>query len=393
MTDGQEIDVSVVIPCLNEANSLEACITKAQTAIRDHHIAGEVVVADNGSRDGSIEIAKRGGARVVHVTPRGYTHALREGIRQARGKLIIMGDADDSYDFLEAPKFVAKWQEGYDVIMGNRFAGGIKPGAMAWSHRYIGNPILSLILRVVFGNPFGDSHCGLRAFTKDAWNRLDLKCGAMEFASEFGIRVTRVPGLKMTEVPVVLWPDKRGRPPHLHTFRDGWLNLRFMMLFAPNWLFLGPGVALMAVGLLLVIWLLPGPRWLGQVCFDVHTMFFGVLFTLLGMQVLTFGLLAKLFSYTEQFDHSNPGVTRWLRTLPLETGLLAGTALSIVGLVGDVAIFWKWKQGGFGPFSEMRWVLFWSMLFFIGVQIVFSSFLMSMLGISRDTYRGDHEAR
>jgi glycosyltransferase involved in cell wall biosynthesis len=393
MSNDQEIDVSVVIPCLNEANSLEACITKAQTAIREHHIAGEVVVADNGSTDGSVGIAKKHGVRVVHVALRGYTHALREGIREARGKLIIMGDADDSYDFLEVPKFVAKWQEGYEVIMGNRYAGGIKPGAMPWSHRYIGNPVLSMMLRVLFGTPFGDSHCGLRAFTKDAWNRLDLKCGAMEFASEFGIRVTQVPGLKMAEVPVVLWPDKRGRPPHLHTFRDGWLNLRFMLLFAPNWLFLGPGAALMAVGLLLVIWLLPGPRWLGQVCFDVHSMFFGVLFTLLGMQILTFGLFAKMFSYTEQFDHSNLGLSRWLRRLPLETGLLAGTALSIVGVVGDVAIFWKWREGGFGAFSEMRWLLFWSMLFFIGVQIVFSSFLMGMLGISRGTYRGDYELR
>jgi len=393
MTPNMSVEVSVVIPCLNEVQSIAACVDKAVAGIEASGTPGEVIVADNGSTDGSQQIATQHGARVVPAALRGYTHALREGIREARGKLIIMGDADDSYDFLEVPKFVTKWQEGYEVIMGNRYAGGIKPGAMPWSHRYIGNPVLSTMLRVVFGTPFGDSHCGLRAFTKDAWNRLDLKCGAMEFASEFGIRVTRVPGLKMAEVPVVLWPDKRGRPPHLHTFRDGWLNLRFMLLFAPNWLFLGPGAALMAVGLLLVIWLLPGPHCIGGVCFDIHTMFFGVLFTLLGTQILMIGLFAKIFSYTERFDHSNLGLGLWLRRLPLESGLLAGMALAIVGFVGDVAIFWKWKEGRFGAFSEMRWLLFWSMLFFIGLQIVFSSFFMSMLGISRGTYRGDYDVR
>jgi hypothetical protein len=386
----QEIEVSVVMPCLNEANSLGACITKAQAAFREHNIAGEVVVADNGSTDGSVEIAERLGARVVRVQAKGYGNALMGGIAAARGQFVIMGDADDSYDFSEAPRFVAKWREGFEVVMGNRFRGEVKPGAMPWHHKYIGNPVLSAILRILFRAGIGDSHCGMRGFTKAAFQRMDLRTTGMEFASEFVIRAAKL-NVRMTEIPITLWPDKRGLPPHLRSFRDGWRHLRFMLLFAPNWLFLGPGMMLMVVGLTLVIWLLPGARWIGQVRFDIHTMFFGVLFTLLGMQVLMIGLFAKIFSYTERFDHSNVGLSRWLRRLPLESGLLAGTALAVGGFLGDAAIFWKWKEGGFGPFSEMRWLLFWSMLFFIGVQTVFSSFFMSMLGVSRDTYVGDKE--
>ncbi len=390
MSSDREIDVSVVMPCLNEANSLGACITKAQAAFREHDIRGEVVVADNGSTDGSVEIAERMGARVVHVQTKGYGNALMGGIAAAQGGFVIMGDADDSYDFSEVPRFVAKWREGYEVVMGNRFKGEIKPGAMPWHHKYIGNPILSGLLRVLFHTRIGDSHCGMRAFTKAAFQRMGLRTTGMEFASEFVIKASKL-GVRMTEIPITLWPDKRGRPPHLRSFGDGWRHLRFMFLFSPNWLFLGPGVTLVVVGMALVIWLLPGARWVGQVRFDIHTMFFGVLFTLLGVQILTIGLFAKIFSYTERFDHSNIGLSRWLRRLPLESGLLAGSTLAAVGFIGDVAIFWEWKQGGFGSFSEMRWLLFWSMLFFIGVQTVFSSFFMSMLGISRDTYVGDKE--
>lgn len=392
MSSDQEIEVSVVMPCLNEANSLGVCIAKAQNAFREHAITGEVVVADNGSTDGSVEIAEGLGARVVRVQAKGYGNALMGGIAAVRGQFVIMGDADDSYDFSEVPRFVAKWREGYEVVMGNRFKGGIRPGAMPWHHKYIGNPILSGVLRVLFHTPIGDSHCGMRGFSKAVFQRMDLRTTGMEFASEFVIKAAKL-HVRMTEIPITLWPDKRGRPPHLRSFRDGWRHLRFMLLFAPNWLFLVPGVVLIALGLPLVMWLLPGPHWVGKVGFDIHTMFFGVLFTLLGVQILAIGLFAKIFSYTERFDHSNLGLSRWLRRLPLESGLLVGTTLAAVGFVGDVSVFWEWKQGGFGPFSEMRWLLFWSMLFFIGVQIVFSSFFMSMLGISRNTYRGDYERR
>lgn len=392
MSSDQEIEVSVVMPCLNEANTLGVCITKAQNAFREHAIAGEVIVADNGSTDGSQEIAERPGARVVRVQAKGYGNALMGGIAAARGEFVIMGDADDSYDFSQVPRFVAKWREGYEVVMGNRFKGEIRPGAMPWHHKYIGNPIFSGVLRVLFHTPIGDSHCGMRGFSKAVFQRMDLRTTGMEFASEFVIKAAKL-HVRMTEIPITLWPDKRGRPPHLRSFRDGWRHLRFMLLFAPNWLFLIPGVALIALGLSLVLWLLPGPRWIGRVCFDIHTMFFGVLFTLLGVQILTIGLFAKIFSYTERFEHSNVGLSRWLRRLPLESGLLAGTMLATAGFIGDVAIFWKWKAGGFGPFSEMRWLLFWSMSFFIGVQTIFSSFFMSMLGISRGTYQGDYDTR
>ena len=390
MSSDQEIEVSVVMTCLNEANSLGACIAKAQSAFRQHNIPGEVVVADNGSTDGSVEIAEGLGARVVRVQAKGYGNALMGGIAAARGQFVIMGDADDSYDFSEVPRFVAKWREGFEVVMGNRFRGEIKSGAMPWHHKYIGNPVLSTILRILFQASIGDSHCGMRGFTKSVYQRMDLRTTGMEFASEFVIKAAKLQ-VRMTEIPITLWPDKRGRPPHLRSFRDGWRHLRFMLLYAPNWLFLGPGGALMAIGLALVIWLLPGERWIGQVRFDIHTMFFGVLFTLLGMQIVSIGLFAKIFSYTERFDHSNVGLSRWLRRLSLESGLVAGTALALVGFIGDAAIFWKWKQGGFGALSEMRWLLFWSMLFFIGAQIVFSSFFMSMLGVSRGTYVGDKE--
>lgn len=388
----QPIDVSVVIPCLNEANSIAICIDKALKAFKDSGIRGEVVVGDNGSTDGSIQIAESHGARVAHAGLKGYGHALRAGIEAARGQFIIMGDADDSYDFTEVPRFVEKWREGFEVVMGNRFKGEIKPGAMPWHHKYIGNPVLSGMVRILFHTSIGDSHCGMRGFTKDVYQRMDLRTTGMEFASEFVIKAAKL-GAKMTEIPITLWPDKRGRPPHLRSFRDGWRHLRFMLLYAPNWLFLGPGGLLAAIGLALVLWLLPGPRQIGRVQFDIHTMLFGMIFTLLGAQIIFIGLFAKVFSYTEKFDHSNVGLSRWLRRLSLETGLIAGLALAVVGFAGDVGIFLKWMAGGFGEFAQMRWLIFWSMIFFLGVQTVFSSFFLSMLGVSRGTFIGQNDLR
>jgi len=387
------MDVSVVIPCLNEAQSIGFCIDKAMVAFRETGIRGEVVIGDNGSNDGSTEIAEKHGARVVHVKMKGYGHALRGGIEAARGQFIIMGDADDSYDFSEVPRFVAQWREGYEIVMGNRFKGEVKPGAMPWHHQYIGNPVLSGMLRILFHTSIGDAHCGMRGFTKAAYQRMDLRTTGMEFASEFVIKAAKL-GARMTEIPITLWPDKRGRPPHLRSFRDGWRHLRFMLMYAPNWLFLLPGACLGGIGLALVIWLLPGRRHIGSVSFDIHTLFFGMLFTLLGAQVLALGAFAKIYCYTERFDRSNLGLTRWLKRLSLETGLLTGLALVLVGFVGDAAIFWQWKQTSFGEFGttgSMRWLLFWSMIFFLGIQAVFASFFMSMLGISRGTYIGDKD--
>src|SRR5437660_7460271 len=253
------VEVSVVIPCLNEANSLAYCVDKARKVLQEAGLSGEVVVADNGSTDGSIEIAEEHGARVIRVTQRGYGAALRAGIAAARGPLIIMGDADDSYDFTDVPRFVEKLREGYDIVMGNRFRGGIKPGAMPPSHKYLGNPGLTALLNTFFHAGIGDSYCGMRGLTRALYDRLDVRSTGMEFALEVIIKAAQI-GARIAEIPIILWPDKRGRPPHLRSFRDGWRSLRFMLLYAPNWLFLLPGAALVVVGLSLVFWLLPGQR-------------------------------------------------------------------------------------------------------------------------------------
>lgn len=387
-----EVEVSVVIPCLNEAQTIGACIDKAFAALRAAGIAGEVVVADNGSSDGSLEIAERHRARVVHAAERGYGNALRKGIEEARGRFIVMGDADESYDFSEAPRFVAKWREGYELVMGNRLRGQIKSGAMPWHHRYIGTPAMSAILNLFFGVGIGDVNCGLRGFTKDLYRRLDLRTTGMEFASELVIKAAKI-GAKLTEIPITLWPDKRGRPPHLRSFRDGWRHLRFMLLYAPNWLFLLPGAFLALLGMALVFWLLPGPRHLGRVVLDVHTMLFGMMFTLVGAQIVFIGLFAKVFSYTERFSASHRSLERWLRHLRLEEGLIAGASLALFGAGGAVWVLWKWATSGFGPLHETRAVIFFALWLLLGVQVVFSSFFLSMLGISRGTYIGDYEIR
>jgi glycosyltransferase involved in cell wall biosynthesis len=387
------VGVSVVIPCLNEAKSIGICVGKAIEAFRAAGLRGEVVVADNGSNDGSIEIAEKSGARVVAVSQRGYGAALRAGIAAARGAFIIMGDADDSYDFSEVPRFVEKWQQGYDVVMGNRFRGEIKRGAMPWHHKYIGNPALSTVLNLFFHAGIGDSHCGMRGFTRAVYDRMDLRSTGMEFASEFVIKAAQLQA-KVAEIPITLWPDKRGRPPHLRSFRDGWRHLRFMLLYAPNWLFLLPGVVLVVVGLFLVFWLLPGPRVLTpRVILDVHTMIFGVMFTLLGVQIISIGAFAKVFSYAERFDHKNISLRRVLTHVTLESGLLLGGGLFLVGLIGDAWVVWDWVASGFGPLQQVREVLFWSMWLFIGIQVTFASFFLSMLGISRGTYIGDYDLK
>ena len=386
-------DVSVVIPCLNEANSIGICVGKALEAFRAAGLRGEVVVADNGSTDGSVEIAEKLGARVVPVAQRGYGAALRAGIAAARGAFIIMGDADDSYDFSEVPRFVDKWRQGYEVVMGNRFRGEIKPGAMPWHHKYIGNPALSWVLNLFFHAGIGDSHCGMRGFTRAVYDRMDLRSTGMEFASEFVVKAAQLQA-KVTEIPITLWPDKRGRPPHLRSFRDGWRHLRFMLLYAPNWLFLLPGASLVAAGLFLVFWLLPGPRALTpRVTLDVHTMIFGLMFTLLGVQILSIGAFAKVFSYAERFDHRNHSLRRALTHVTLESGLLVGGGLFVVGFAGCLWVVWGWVASGFGPLHQVRAVLFWSMWLFIGIQVIFASFFLSMLGISRGTYIGDYDLK
>jgi len=387
------VEVSVVIPCLNEANSLAHCVDKARKAFQAAGLSGEVVVADNGSTDGSIRIAEEHGARVIRVAERGYGVALRAGIAGARGPFIIMGDADDSYDFSEVPRFVEKLREGNDIVMGNRFRGEIKPGAMPWHHKYIGNPGLTALLNLFFHARIGDSHCGMRGFTRAIYDRMDLRSTGMEFASEFVIKATQL-GARMTEIPITLWADKRSRPPHLRSFRDGWRHLRFMLLYAPNWLFLLPGASLVALGLFLVFWLLPGPRQISShVVLDIHTMIFGVIFTLLGAQILSIGSFAKVFSYSERFDRGNISLKRVLKRVTLESGLLLGGALFVAGFAGCAWVTWQWAASGFGELHQIRQVLFWSMWLFLGLQVIFASFFLSMLGISRGTFIGDYDLK
>src|SRR6266566_3256276 len=387
------VEVSVVMPCLNEANSLAYCVDKAVKAFREAGLTGEVVVADNGSTDGSIQIAEEHGARVIRVAERGYGAALRAGIAGARGPFIIMGDADDSYDFNDVPRFVEKLREGHDIVMGNRFRGEIKPGAMPSLHKYFGNPGLTAVLNTLFHARIGDGYCGMRGFTRSLYDRLDLRSSGMEFALEMIIKSAQI-GARIAEIPIILWPDKRGRAPHLRSLRDGWRSLRFMLLYAPNWLFLLPGSALVLTGLALVLWLLPGPRQISShVVLDIHTMIFGVIFTLLGAQILSTGAFAKVFSYAERFDRRSVSLRRVLKRVTLETGLLVGGTLFLAGFAGCVWITWQWAASGFGELRQIRQVLFWSMWLFLGLQIIFASFFLSMLGISRETFIGDYDLK
>lgn len=384
------VEVSVVIPCLNEERTIGACIKKAQAALQEAGLTGEIVVADNGSTDGSVRIVEQLGGRIVHAPIKGYGNALRKGIEEARGAFIIMGDADGSHDFRELPRFVEQWRKGYQLVLGNRFRGEIKPGAMSWHHKYIGNPMLTAILNLFYGTGIGDVYCGMRGFSPELYRRLDLRTTGMEFAVEFVLKATKARTV-MAEVPVTVWPDQRGRPPHMRTFRDGWRTLLLLLLCAPNWLFLMPGGILMALGLGVALWLLRGPECLGPACFDDRTVVFGALLVLLGFHIISIGLFAKLFSHAEGLSGNQGGLERWLKRIKLEHGLLLGAALTAVGLAGDVSIFWQWTTSGFGPSPSIRGVVAWSLCLFLGIEIVFSSFFLSMLGISRATYIGDRE--
>ena len=381
-------EVSVVIPCLNEAESIAACVAKAFEAFRNSGTRGEVVVADNGSTDGSQDVATEHGARVIHADIKGYGSALRSGIAEAHGAFIILGDADGSHDFSEIPRFVEKWRAGNDFVIGNRFIGEIKDGAMSWHHRHLGTPVLSGILNLFFNAGVGDINCGMRGFTRELATRLDLRTNGMEFASESLIKAARA-GARIAEVPITMWPDQRNRSPHLRTFRDGWRHLRFIMLSAPNWLFLLPGGVLMALGVGLVLWLLPGPAFAGKVELNTNTMSLAMMLVLLGMHIFSIGLFVKVFCYTEKLSRTELSLARWLKRVKLEHGLLLGAALVVVGFSGDAIVFAQWVAHGFGHVNAVRTVFFCSLSLFLGIEVLFSSVFLSMLGISRETYIGE----
>jgi len=388
LDSGAQLDVSVVIPCLNEARSLAACVERALTTLRELGIAGEVVVADNGSTDGSIEIAEAHGARVVHAALKGYGAALRKGIQEARGSFIILGDADGSHDFGEIDRFIAKWHEGYNFVIGNRLRGEIKNGAMSWHHRHIGTPVLTGILNLFFAAGVSDINCGMRGMTRELATQLDFRTNGMEFASESLIKAAKSDA-RIAEVPITMWPDQRGRAPHLRTFRDGWRHLRIIMLSAPNWLFLFPGSLLIAVGMGLVAWILPGPAFAGRVGLNTNTISLAMMLILLGMHIVSIGFFVKVFCYTEKLSRNQESLVYWLKRLRLEHGLLFGAALVLIGLTGDAVIFRAWAAQGFGRLEAVRSVFFFSLALFLGIEVLFSSVFLSMLGISRDTYIGE----
>ena len=374
------------MPCLNEAATVGDCVKQAREALAKYAINGEVIVADNGSTDGSRDLAAAAGARVVPVPVRGYGSALLTGIATARGEFVVMGDADGSYDFMAIDVFLARLREGYDLVMGNRFKGGVAEGAMPFLHRYLGNPVLSFLGRLFFSSEVGDFHSGLRGFRRSPILALDLRTTGMEFASEMVVKAS-VEGLRIAEVPVTLSPDKRNRPPHLRTWRDGWRHLRFLLLYSPRWLFLYPGALLMVVGALVLLWLLPGERAIGPLRLDVHTLVYAAAAVVLGYQAVIFALFTKTFAISEGLLPEDPRLTRLYRYVTLETGIVAGIVLVIAGLVLAATAIGIWQTQGFGPIVDvprsLRVVILSSLAITLGVQTFFASFFLSVLGLSR----------
>ncbi|MFN4210684.1 MAG: glycosyltransferase family 2 protein [Devosia sp.] len=378
-----ELELTILMPCLNEAETLATCIRKARGFFDRTGIAGEIVIADNGSTDGSRQIAEGLGARVVPVDQRGYGAALAGGIEAARGRFVIMGDADDSYDFANLDAFVAQLRDGADLVMGNRFAGGIAPGAMPWHHRYIGNPVLSSVGRLFFRTPIGDFHCGLRGFSRAAVLGLNLRTTGMEFASEMVVKAT-LAHLDLREVPTTLAKDGRSRPPHLRSFRDGWRHLRFLLLFSPRWLFLYPGIALLGLGLLVGAILLPGPFRIGDVSFDVHTFLVAALCIIVGLQSISFAIIGRRFASRYGFIPRSGHYDRLLEALTLERILLIAIALMLVGLAALVWGVNQWALRDFGPLNAsrtMRPVILAMTALVTGFQLMMSGFMSSMINI------------
>jgi glycosyltransferase involved in cell wall biosynthesis len=382
------VELSVVIPCLNEEDTLASCIEKARAALQSGGIAGEIVVADNGSTDRSVEIAERLGARVVLATAKGYGSALMAGIAASGGRFIVMGDADDSYDFGEIPKFVEKLRQGFDLVQGCRLrtgGGRVLPGAMPLLHRWWGNPMFSRMARSWFGAPIHDVYCGLRGFTRAHYDSLDQRCSGMEFATEMIIK-SSLAGARIGEVPITLHPDgRKSHRPHLKTFRDGWRTLRFFLLYSPRWLFVIPGAILAALGLLGFALVMPGLR-IGHVAFDAHTLLFASLAVICGYQSLLFALFTKSFAISEGLLPEDPRITRFFRMVNLERGVIAGAATTAGGLLLLVAAILQWRSAGWGALDysrTMRWVIPGVTLTVLGFQTVLSSFFLSILGMRR----------
>jgi glycosyltransferase involved in cell wall biosynthesis len=380
----QEIELTVVMPCLNEAETLAACIIKAKSFLERSGIAGEILIGDNGSTDGSQKIATDLGARVVDVPVRGYGAALYAACMAADGRYIIMGDSDDSYDFSDLSAFVAKLREGYELVMGNRFRGEIKPGAMPWKNRYIGNPVLSGIGQLLFPSPMSDFHCGIRGFAKEAFLRMDLRTTGMEFASEMVIKATLMK-MRLAEVPTTLSKDGRSRPPHLRPYRDGWRHLRFMLLFSPNWIFLYPGIVIMVVTLVLGALLVAGPVNVLGHQLNVNTLIYCAFFLLIGFQGVMFAVLSRVFAMQENLYPTSAGYRKLLGYATLERGLIAGLLLALAGAIGAIYTVVFWKSQGFGALELARIariVIPAATALALGVEMILFSFFLSTIGLS-----------
>jgi hypothetical protein len=376
-------ELSIVMPCLNEEGTIGVCIRKALRSMEELGIDGEVVVADNGSTDRSQAIAAELGARVVPVAERGYGNALAGGIEAARGRWVIMGDADDSYDFAALGPLVEQLRAGHDLVVGNRFQGGIRPGSMPALHKYLGNPALSFVGRTLFGTPCGDIYCGLRGFDRNKIRALDIRSSGMEFAIEMVMKAT-MQGLRVTEVPTTLSPDAEGREPHLRTWRDGWRSIRLLLLYSPRWLFLYPGLALLAVGIAGMAFLVPGQRTIGGVTFDVSTLLYAGLAIVVGLQSVYFFLTARWFGISEGLLPDDPRFRRLMGALTLELGIVAGFVLLVVGVGLSIYALLTWNRAGFGRLdypSTLRIVIPGATLITCGMQTVLSSLFLSVLGL------------
>jgi hypothetical protein len=379
------LELSVVMPCLNEAATVATCVRKAALFLIEQRIDGEIVVADNGSTDGSQRLAADAGARVISIADQGYGNALLGGIAAARGEYVIMGDADDSYDFTALLPFVDRLRAGADLVMGNRFLGGIAPGAMPVLHRYLGNPVLSFTGRLLFRSKIGDFHCGLRGFRRDSILSLGLQASGMEFASEMVVKTT-LAGQRVEEVPTTLSPDGRGRPSHLRSWRDGWRHLRFLLLFSPRWLFLIPGTVLLALGVAIGAAVAPAPLTIGSVTFDVNTLVVAAAMIVTGFQAVLFALFTQVYASAEGFLPQHARVSRLLTACSLERGLLAGGLLASVGGVGLVASIAQWHSARFGHLnydSALRLIVPSATALILSCQMVLGTFFLSILGIRR----------
>ena len=379
----EELELTILMPCLNEAETLEICIKKAMKSLKENNIKGEVLIADNGSTDGSQDIARRNGARVIDVAVKGYGSALIEGTKQAYGKYIIMGDSDDSYDFSNIMPFVEKLREGYELVMGNRFKGGIEKGAMPFSHKYIGTPVISFIGRLFYKSNIGDFNCGMRGYNREAILKLDLKTTGMEYASEMIVQST-LNGIKITEVPTTLKKDGRSRAPHLKSFQDGWRHLKFLLIYSPKWLFLFPGLLLLIIGLIGSIAFVFGDLQISNVVLGIHSrLYFGAMIVV-GFQIIIFSLFAKVYAINSGMHPKEDKFTKFLKKITLEKGLILGIILTIIGLGLSIYSIILWKNAGWGelnPVDIMPITIPAVYLIIIGIQMMFASFILGVLNI------------